>query len=257
MPLINIPTIGCGYKEQYIKIAIFGIDTNVGKDNKEALSRFSRLKDDYDNNKNWEDIYDRLVKPFINMAFVEYANESIFYEFVLKFLAEFYKKELGFGWQGWEELKNNKEKYSGILQSFILGNIHSFEIDKDICENGFKIKKSKSYNANEKDWAEVKKASKRFLDKKLKDIINICEPKLLLILNWDSFNCKKWLDDNHYKRKDEICDFDNHFYYAHIETPNTHIYKIVHPSSMVKKKIKFIEQISLIIEHFSNREDTD
>jgi hypothetical protein len=39
MPLINIPAIGCGYKKDNIKIAIFGQDTNNSN-----LKKFGELK---------------------------------------------------------------------------------------------------------------------------------------------------------------------------------------------------------------------
>ena len=146
MSSINIPAIGCEYENESLKIAIFGQDTNNSN-----RKEFGKLKDDYNNKRrNCEEIYDYLVEPFKSMTFVKDAEKNNFYGFVLKFLAEFHRDKLGFGWQGWDDLKKQK-KYSSILQSFILGNINSFEIDKKIKDkNGVEKCKSEVYNIKKK-----------------------------------------------------------------------------------------------------------
>jgi hypothetical protein len=251
MPIINIPSIGCGYEKTHIKIAIFGEETRASN-----YKEFSEVKNNYDNNIiNWEVIFDRLVEPFSNMEFVEYTDKCYFNIFVLMFLAEFYKDKLGFDWQHWEELKN-KKNYSDILQSFILGNINSFEKYK----NGVKKVKSESRNINKSDWIKVKEASEFHFDSKLKNVIDICKPDLLLILHW-GFNLKKCLD-RHYK-KNEWSDRTNDsndkwFFCAHVETKtiNTLVYKVDHPRHMkgneesLDKIIQiFAEKILRIMEH--------
>jgi hypothetical protein len=246
MPLINIPTIGCGYEKERVKIAIFGRDTNKKEDSERK--EFSILKDDYDNErKNWEDIYDYLINPFKSMELFKDVEQNTFYGFVLKFLAEFYKEKVG-GWQKWEDLKNKKE-HTSILQSFILGDWNSFEINEK--------RKSESYGVNEDDWRKVKEASKSCFDEKLKDLINICKPDLLLILYWD-FNYENWLKGNYKNNEWKEKKRDGHFYCVNIETQtiNTLVYKVDHPTHMKKKEKMFIDKISRVIEDFNNRKSS-
>jgi hypothetical protein len=250
MPLINIPAIGCGYEKESVKIAIFGQDTNASNH-----KEFNMLKNDYDNDrKNWEEVYYYLIESFNSMTFFEYAEKGNFCGFVLKFLAEFYKEKLGFGWEGWKKLKN-KENYSRFLQSFILGNMNSFEIDKEYKNK----KKSESYGVSESDWAEVKAASESCFDAKLKDLIDNSKPDLLLIFDWSTLNLQDWLNKNYENKwSEEVNDKKNHFYCVHIKTQiiNTIVYKLAHPTHMIKNKIMFSNKISQIIEDFNNRKSS-
>ena len=102
-------------------------------------------------------------------------------------------------------------------------------------------------------WSEVKQASENLFDAKLKNVIDICKPDLLLILDWN-FHCKDWLK-RYYENEwaEKIEDTKNYFYCARIMTPvlDTFVCKLDHPTHMLKKDIVFADKILRIIEHYN------
>jgi hypothetical protein len=260
MPLIHLPIIGNKYEDSQIRIAIYGKDTDNYRRNE-----LKKFQESYNKCKSCENIYDDLVdQSKTTMKFVEWANEYNFFGFIFKFLAEINK----LGWQNWEKIKT--KECSNIVQSFIWGNTNSFEIDK---------RKSEKYHADRKSWEEIKDISKKYFDGKIKNIIEICKPDLLLILN-SEFKLKKTLGveipnnedknnyipnqcakeylDNECIKKEQYDDIINHFYhFSFIRKDNkiTHIYRIAHPHFYHDKNrsIKFILPINMVLKDFHGR----
>jgi hypothetical protein len=192
--------------------------------------------------------YEYLTRQFKSSEIFNGVTTGSFFDFILKFLSEFYETEA----------KENND----ILQSFIWGNTNSFE-----SRTPGKDKEESDKNEPE-NWKKVRAKSKEIFDMhlfaatgqfdkyredqdQLRYMLENCKPDLFLLLRWD-FNFGAWLKKN-YDVTWEIDDSENHFCYAHIKTGkiDTHVYKCAHPRFIKQGQHKnFIDVIKTIKSDF-------
>ncbi|MHB9293888.1 hypothetical protein Holit_03007 [Hollandina sp. SP2] len=247
---IQIPIIGeCYGKENFKKIAIYGMEP------KDWGEMFELMK--YKNCP--EKAYSYLTEELPTEKIMEIKVLS-FLGFVVKFLSEFYNIETT---ENMGIIKFNK-KYNNILKSFIWGNIYSLE------KNEKKKYKKQSDNEEPNELQNIRKIVTEIFDMhlfcekkeynpdkdKLKYILEICKPNILLILYQGDqesyFNCGQWMKsgmgksfkENEWEKweKEEI-------HYAHIKTDeiDTHVFKYYHPRKIKEKGLRFKDVSKKII----------
>jgi hypothetical protein len=243
IPSIHIPVIGNYYEKENKKIAIYGIETNYllwkyNKKYKKYWKNIAELKRKYDRSP--KIAYSYLTEWQSCDAYnLTHENGASFFDYVLHLLKRIYGLKDIID----KDLKYMEKNYPNISQSFILGNIHSFERDRE--------NKSTEFGIDSSIWNDVKEASKIF-DETSPDskiigpsyIVNEYKPNLLLILNKD-FNCGKWIKEAYGIDKLDEIDEANHLYYAYIKETNTHILKHMHPTE-INYRIQYKTSFNLI-----------
>jgi hypothetical protein len=254
--------IGNNYGDENRKIMIYGMET------KDWLN-MAKLKSDWENGQ----AYNYLTNPFKSLEILNKVKTGSFFDFVIKFLAEFYDKECVE-----ESGKDNKgrdcsytklkEEDKHILQSFIWGNIYSLE------RRNMDKRKEESDKEEPENWKKIRAKSKEIFDMhlfaatgqfdkykenqdQLRYMLENCSPELLLILCWD-INFGAWLGRNYgVTWKKDSNDRENHFCYAHIKTDkiDTHVYKCAHPRYYMDlgQNINFLDVIKRIKNDFNGR----
>jgi hypothetical protein len=243
LPAIHIPVIGNTYAE-YRKIAVYGMETKDWKN-------MTDLKSMQDTG----DAYNYLTEDFKSMKIFNNMKANSFFGFVIRFLASLYEYDDKFRPSSF--IKNHQD----ILQSFIWGNINSFE------RRNMNIGKVESDQKEPDNWKSVRQKSKEIFDMhlfaatdkynsgddQLRYILESCNPEILLILYWD-FNMGIWLEKN-FNISWEIRDNKNHFCYAHIKTDkiDTHVYKCNHPNHIKFDNKNFMDIIGRVKNDFRKR----
>jgi hypothetical protein len=243
IPVIHIPIIGKYYQKDYldsnyknIKIAIYGKETNYWywkNYKKKYWKNMATLNKKFAISPN--DAYVYLTEEFKDSNIIDLRHDdgASFFDYVFHFIKRLYKlDDIG------ADLRTMKERYPEIVQSFIWGNINSFE------ESGNK------YKINKKTWELIKKHSKIF-DETLPNsnifapsnyILEEYKPNILLIL-YRNFDFEKWLSLYGMEKQKS----NEYFSYAYFK--KILIIKHIHPTEMTSKnkKITYKESLDLLI----------
>jgi hypothetical protein len=246
MPAIHIPVIGNTYGDsKYRRIAIYGMETKEWK-------KMAELKSAWDTG----DAYKYLTEYFQSMKIFNNVKANSFFGFIIRFLSSLYECDDKFS------ISSFKEKHQDILQSFIWGNINSFE------RRNMNLGKTESDQKEPDNWRTIRQKSKEIFDMhlfsaadkynaendQLRYMLETCNPEMLLILYWD-FNMGVWLEKS-YNISWEIKDSENHFCYAHIKNDkiDTHVYKCDHPNHIKFDNKNFVDVINRIKNDYKTRD---
>jgi hypothetical protein len=132
-------------------------------------------------------------------------NNPLFWNFIFKFLGELHNED-------WRDLKKNPDHE--IVKSLIWANTNS--IGKEDSKT------------NMTNWDEVKSASMCF--DKAQNIINIFNPKIIFLLNWNTSD--EWFPDELGNPEKNIDGLP--IWYYHLNDNDTHIFWTKHPRGMLR-----------------------